>query len=75
MKMRGGKNNWIMRIAGGREKYEGDGMRGMRNESEGKPLEVGVGAQGKKKRGNGGGWGGDGTDERDWRRIFYHDPV
>jgi hypothetical protein len=47
-------------------------MRGMRKESEGKALEVGVGAQGKRKGGEG---GRDGTDERDWRRIFYHDPV
>ncbi len=60
-----------MRIAGGRENYEGDGMRGMRKESEGKTLEVGVGAQEKK----GGRVAGDGTDERGWRRIFYHDPV
>jgi hypothetical protein len=29
---------------------------------------------GKKEEGKGGGRG-DGTDERDWRRIFYHDPV
>ncbi len=49
--MRGGKTKWIMRIAGGRENYEGDGMRGMRKESEGKTLEVGVGAQEKKGEG------------------------
>ncbi len=43
--------------------HEDHGVRGMRKESEGKTLEVGVGAQGKRK---GEGWGeGDGTDERD----------